>query len=104
MKKVNIKSFWNGTIMSDLTLTLAQYKSLQNQLQKDFFAGCDNVDEFIDVMNHNEKCFEYEYNLKGYYEVGDTKTQTVYMLGINSIVRKGIKPNNDKFGLVISKF
>jgi hypothetical protein len=106
MKKVNIKSFWNGTIMSDLTFTIEQYnKIVQEELTKDFFKGCDNIiDEFIEVMNHKEECFAQEYAQKSHYEVGDMKTQMIHMLGINSIVKRGIRPNDDKFGVITLKF
>jgi hypothetical protein len=104
MKKVNIKSFWNGTIMSDLTFTIEQYKLVQKQLAMDFFQGCDNIDEFIEIMNHNEQCFTQEYAQKSYYEVGDNATQIIHMLGINSVVKRGIRPNDDKFGVITLKF
>jgi hypothetical protein len=105
MKKVNIKSFWNGTIMSDLTFTIEQYnKIVQKQLASDYFLGCDNINEFIEIMDHNEKCFAQEYAEKSYYEVGDNATQIIHMLGINSIVKRGIRPNDDKFGVITLKF
>jgi len=100
MKKINIKAFWKGTIVADLTFTEKQYEVVQKQLKQDFFSGCDNIDEFIEIMNHNEKCFAYEYSKKGFYEIGDLRTQTLYMLGVNSIVRKGLRPNDNNYGLV----
>jgi hypothetical protein len=103
MKKVNIKSFWNGSVVSDLTFTIEQYKLVQKQLAMDFFQGCDNIDEFIEVMDHNEQCFAQEYALKGSYEISE-KEMVTYMLGINSIIKRGIRPNDNNFGLVTLKY
>ncbi len=104
MKKVNIKTFWNGTVVSDLEFTAKQYKLVQKQLSMDFFKGADNINEFIEVMDHNEEVFAQDYSKKGSYDVGDKSTQIVTMLGINTIVKKGIRPNDDKYGIIIMKY
>jgi len=103
MKKVNVKAFWNGSVMADLTFTQSQFNQVKKQFKQDFFKGCDNVDEFIDVMNNNEAYYHHLYQKNGYYEISQREMVT-NMLGINSVVKRGLRPNDDKYGLLFMSY
>ena len=89
------------TTKKDDKATKAAKKAVK-QLEKDFFTGCDNLEEFIETLDNNEEFYANEYRKKGSYNI-TRREMVIHMLGINTIVRRGIKPNDNNYGLVIMK-
>ena len=101
MKNLNVKCFWNGSVMFDRTMGKKEYANLVIQLQKDFFKGCeDTIDHAIDVLNHNEACYFEEYERTGRYFI-EPKDMVTYLLIINSLIKRGLAQNDNKTGLLI---
>lgn len=101
--KYNIKSFWKGSVMSDLTLNSIEYSKIRKQLDLDFFPGVDNSQELIDYLDYKEGELFKEYQSKGKYEL-TSREMAIHTLGINALVKKGLVPNDDNYGLVIMKY
>ena len=101
VKNLNVKCFWNGSVMYDMTMNKKQYANLVIQLQKDFFKGCEEtIDQAIDVLNNNEACYFQEYQRTGRYFI-EPKDMVTYLLIINSLIKRGLAKNDDKTGLLI---
>jgi hypothetical protein len=98
--KVNIKAFWNGSILSDMTLTKSEFKEVRKQLSKDFFEHVDNTAESIEYLDQKENELFLEYSKHGKYEIS-SRDMALHMLMINSLVKRGLRPNDDKYGLMI---
>lgn len=101
--KYNIKSFWKGSVMSDMTLNTTEYSKLKKQLELDFFAGGDNSQELIEYLDYKEGELCKEYQLKGKYEL-ELREMALHLVGINALIKKGLVPNDDNYGLVIMKY
>jgi hypothetical protein len=105
-KSANVKSFWNGTIMSDLNFKPDMWRNIQKELQKDFFSmfSGDELDSHIqiviDMLDHNEKIFFNQYSKNGTYSISN-RDMVQNMLLINELVKRGIRPNDNNYGLMI---
>lgn len=101
MKNLNVKCFWNGSIMYDMTINKKQYAKLVVELQKDFFKNAeDTIENAIDVLNHNEACYNDQYQKTGSYFI-EPREMSVYLLIINSLIKRGLAQNDDKTGLLV---
>ncbi len=106
-KSANVKAFWNGTIMSDLNFKPDMWLNIQEELNKDFFGMLTNeihlrthIQIVIDMLDNNEKIFFDEYSKTGTYSISN-RDMVQNMLLINELVKRGIRPNNDSYGLMI---
>jgi hypothetical protein len=101
MKKINVKCFWKGSVMFDMTMTKKEYNNLVVQLQKDFFRDAeDTIENAIEVLNWNEASYYEEYQKNGKYFIDDND-MVIYLLMINSLIKRGLAKNDDKTGLLI---
>lgn len=100
--KINIKAFWNGSVLSDMNLNENEWGKIQKQLNEDFFKNETNWDEMIEHLDKYESDIDLEYKKNGKYEI-NSMDNAINLLCINEIVKRGIRPNDDKYGLLIMK-
>lgn len=100
--KVNIKAFWKGSVLADITYTKSEFKKAKEQLDKDFFEHCDNSAEAIEYLDSCEQELFIQYSKRGKYEIS-SRDMAIHMLMINSLVKRGLRPNDDNYGLMIMK-
>lgn len=99
--KINIKAFWNGSVLSDMDFNEKQWIKIQKQ-SSDLFKTTTNWEEVIEHLDAYESDLYLEYKKNGKYEISQTD-MALNLLSINEIVKKGLRPNDDKYGLLIMK-
>jgi uncharacterized membrane-anchored protein YhcB (DUF1043 family) len=103
--KYNIKAFWNGSIMFDANISADKFKNIQAELEDDFFKRHrieQHIQESVELLNDIEADYARQYAAKGTYEF-DIQDAAKHMLMINSLVKRGIVKDDDKYGLMIMK-
>lgn len=103
---VNIKTFWNGTVISDLNIEDEQFNNqtlprLKEVRDDETFR--ENQQKLIDYYNNLELKYKSEYEKKGEYEISN-KEMYLNMLIINDMVNEGIIENDNNFGLLIASY
>ena len=103
LKKVKIYAFWKGTVMCELTFNSREYLSIKTLLKKDYFAGYESdIYSYMEGLDRMERTFYEESKKNGHYEI--IKEDMLHlMFAINSIVKKGLRPNNNDFGVLLIK-
>lgn len=100
--KYNIKSFWNGTVMSDIDMSEEEYdKTVNNFLESEYFPK-DELEAMV-YMNQREEEL-YQSSMKNGYVEMDLNEMFTNMLIINGLVKRGLVENDDKYGLLFMKF
>jgi hypothetical protein len=108
-KVTNFKAYWNGTVMADYTLPTYMADEFHNYLRQDFFACYtpDEFDEQVDLairhLDNREIMYYNKYKNSESYTL-NVKDMTMDMLLINEIVKRGIRPNDDKYGMLIMTY
>ena len=108
-KNINIKAFWKGTIMADINFKPSLFSKIESQLKYNFFAGYTDkelpyeIQKAVNYLDHNESMYALEASLKGHYTAPGQRQQIIDMCLINELVKRGIRNNDDNFGLMIMK-
>lgn len=105
-KVTKFNAFWKGSIMTDLTLPTILADEVCKTLAEDFFA-CYSKEEFdgeianiIAYLDDKEADYDRTYKATGSYYLGNTEKQVTDMLLINELVKRGIRPNDNLYGIV----
>lgn len=98
-KKFKVMAFWNGTVMTELTIPFSAHKETMKILESGFIADGEERDA-IEHLTLLEESFFHSMKRLGYYNMGDEKTQVIRMILINDLVRKGFVKNDNNHGIV----
>jgi hypothetical protein len=104
-KVTQFNAFWKGSIMTDLTLPATRTDGVLKALAEDFFA-CYSKEEFdgeianiINYLDGKESDYHRTYQATGNYCLGNVDKQIQDMLLINELVKRGIRPNDNFYGI-----
>lgn len=102
--KINVKSFWKGTIMYDMDMNQSQYDELDKYLNMPFIKDehLSDIDDWKERLDNLESHYYIQQTEKGFYEF-DHKESITSLLMINEMVKRKIIENDDMFGLLIAK-
>ena len=101
----NIKSFWNGTVMSDIDMNEEQYFKILKKLDVPMISNGDFIksQKLVYDMVKKEESYYKEFLKTGDFKVS-SDDNIRNMLIINALVNNGDIPNNDRYGLLFMKF
>lgn len=101
MRIITVKTFWKGTIMSQLTMNEEEFKLLQKELQKEWFEGATlmSILEIKNELDNLELGYQKEFEVNKEYNIENMKLN---MFNINGMLQKGIITNNNNYGFLIT--